>query len=201
MVRNVFWLEDDWHNCEFELAYCAMYEIEVERCSSVRDALMRLSKPDWTSQFFRFVFDVNLQVDDTDLEIFPKPIDLTRDLVGLAQIDEDGVTSMLRPARGRRHLVQALRNLSAAADLQPRSNPVTLERLVPLGYALAQDVYPELVHPEVNAFPAWIPWLYPQPAYTLPRPLPPGRSWPIRSLTGLACWRSPPRYAMLFAYV
>jgi hypothetical protein len=83
MVRNVFWLEDDWHNCEFELAYCAMYEIEVERCSSVRDALMRLSKPDWTSQFFRFVFDVNLQVDDTDLEIFPKPIDLTRDLVGL----------------------------------------------------------------------------------------------------------------------
>ena len=44
---------------------------------------MRLSKPDWTSQFFRFVFDVNLQVDDTDLEIFPKPIDLTRDLVGL----------------------------------------------------------------------------------------------------------------------
>jgi hypothetical protein len=82
-VQSVFWLEDDWHNCEFELAFCEMNNILVEKCSSVTEALNSLSQLAFAQRFVRFVFDVNLQVEPADLEIFPRRIDLTRDLVGL----------------------------------------------------------------------------------------------------------------------
>src|SRR5439155_6570346 len=37
-------------------------------------------------------------------------------------------------------------------------------------YALATDVYPDLLRPAVNRFPAWLAWFSPQPSWTMRQP-------------------------------
>ncbi|HEV3143876.1 MAG TPA: DUF58 domain-containing protein [Gemmataceae bacterium] len=87
-----------------------------------------------------------------------------RDNVGLAMFDEAD-SSALRPARGQRHLVELLRHLAEAARLPPSSSAADLEALLPIAYAFAQEVYPDLLNPEVNSFRWWIPILFPRPEY------------------------------------
>ncbi len=89
-----------------------------------------------------------------------------RDLTGLCLFDEKAVTTQIRPARGSRHIVQVLNKLADAAGLAPATGQARLATLLPLAYALAQDVYPELLRPEVNRVPGWLIWLWPLPAYT-----------------------------------
>jgi uncharacterized protein (DUF58 family) len=78
-----------------------------------------------------------------------------RDLVGLGLIDDERVRALLPPARGPRAKLDRLRVLSDAADLPPASEDVPLDTLVPYGMSLAQDLYPELLDPEVNRIPFW----------------------------------------------
>ncbi len=92
-----------------------------------------------------------------------------RDLTGLCLFDEREVT-YVRPARGPRHLSQLFNLLTDAAGLAPSTGQARVETLLPLAYAFAEETYPELLRPELNSFPFWIPWLSPQPAYTLRRP-------------------------------
>jgi uncharacterized protein (DUF58 family) len=92
-----------------------------------------------------------------------------RDLAGLCLFDENG-TQHVRPARGKRHLVQMVQLLADAAARSPSTAEAPVARLIPLAYSLAQEVYPEFLRPEVNAMPFWLPVWAPQPAYTLRRP-------------------------------
>lgn len=78
-----------------------------------------------------------------------------RDLVGLGLIDDERVRTLLPPARGPRARLDRLRSLADAADLPPASDDVPLETLVPYAMSLAQDLYPELLDPEVNRIPFW----------------------------------------------
>jgi hypothetical protein len=92
-----------------------------------------------------------------------------RDLIGLCRFDQQGSTSV-RPARGGRHLVRVLNRLAEISDLAPTTGRVNVDALLPLGYGFAQEVYPELMRPNVNHFPAWLAWLWPPPAYAKQRP-------------------------------
>jgi uncharacterized protein (DUF58 family) len=90
----------------------------------------------------------------------------TRDLIGLCLFDEHSAT-WTPPARGARHLVGLLNQLSSAAVLAPSTGRTPLDRLLPLAYGFAQEVYPHLLDSRVNQVPFWLPWLFPQPAYTI----------------------------------
>jgi hypothetical protein len=93
-----------------------------------------------------------------------------RDLTGLCLFDEQGVTTYLRPARSSRHLAQVVNLLADAAALAPATGEARVQTLLPLAHALAQEVYPDLMRPELNHLPAWLTWLAPQRAYTNPSP-------------------------------
>jgi hypothetical protein len=102
-----------------------------------------------------------------------------RDLTGLCLFDEAGVARLIRPGRGPRHLNQLLDELTEAAALLPEVKETVLADLLPYGYGLAQDVYPDLLRADVNRLPWWLPLWAPPPFYTMPQP-PPGRglrSW------------------------
>ena len=45
-----------------------------------------------------------------------------------------------------------------------------MEALLPLACSLAQEVYPDQLRSDINAFPAWLPWLKPRSAFTIVRP-------------------------------
>ncbi len=90
-----------------------------------------------------------------------------RDLTGLCLCDEVD-QRLLKPGRGNRHLIKLAQELADVAMLPPPPVQVPLAPLLPLAYGLAEEVYPELLRPEVNAFPWWLPWLSPQPAWTMP---------------------------------
>jgi uncharacterized protein (DUF58 family) len=92
-----------------------------------------------------------------------------RDPVGLALCDEREV-NYLRPARTRRHLTDVLNLLADAVGKPPTTGEAPIEQLLPLGYSFAQEVYPDLMRPHVNHFPAWLPWLKPRSLWTVPRP-------------------------------
>jgi uncharacterized protein (DUF58 family) len=92
-----------------------------------------------------------------------------RDLTGICLLDEEGVRATCRPGRGRRHVLRLIQTLADAAELAPHVALAPLERLVPLAYGLAQDIYPELLEPDVNAFPWWLPLWAPQPIYAIPQ--------------------------------
>lgn len=92
-----------------------------------------------------------------------------RDLVGLCLFDDQD-SSYIRPARGTRHLIHVLHQLADAADLAPSTGKARLTDLLPLSYAFVQEVYPDLLTPDLNRVPFWLPWLTPQPAYTIPEP-------------------------------
>jgi uncharacterized protein (DUF58 family) len=93
----------------------------------------------------------------------------TRDLVGLCLFDERH-TTYVRPARGRRHLVRLLNLLAGAAGLVPTTGKAALPSLLPIAYSFAQEVYPDLLRPEINQWPWWWPWLQPQQTYTVRKP-------------------------------
>lgn len=92
-----------------------------------------------------------------------------RDLTGLCLFDETGA-HLVRPGRGPRHVAQILNLLADAAGLAPTSGQVPLETTVPRAYALARQVYPELLAPAVNRVSFWLPWLAPPPAYAKRQP-------------------------------
>jgi uncharacterized protein (DUF58 family) len=93
-----------------------------------------------------------------------------RDLTGLCRFDERSVATYIRPARGARHLVRMLNVLADAAGLAPATGQAPLPELLRLAHALAQEVYPYLMRPEINTVPFWLPWVWAQPAYTIQRP-------------------------------
>jgi uncharacterized protein (DUF58 family) len=92
-----------------------------------------------------------------------------RDLTGLSLADERAGT-YIRPARGERHLADLLGRLADVAALPPPIGAARVSTLLPLAYAFAQEVYPDLMSPDVNHVPAWLPWLWPQPASTIREP-------------------------------
>jgi uncharacterized protein (DUF58 family) len=94
----------------------------------------------------------------------------SRDLTGLCLFDENG-SSYTRPARGSRHVVAMLNQLADAAGKAPSTGEANIHALLRLGYGLAQEVYPGMLARDLNHSPWWLPWLAPQPAYAMRRPL------------------------------
>jgi uncharacterized protein (DUF58 family) len=92
-----------------------------------------------------------------------------RDLTGLCLFDEKSLMP-IRPARGGRHLAHLLNRLTDAAGLAPSTGQASTDTLLPLAYSFANEVYPELLRPEVNRMPWWLPWVFPQPVYSRARP-------------------------------
>ena len=106
-----------------------------------------------------------------------------RDLTGLCLFGEDGVSRLVRPGRGPRHLWQLIDHLTEAAALLPDIAETELADLLPLGYGLAQDIYPDLLRADVNRLPWWLPIWAPQPFSSAAQPpLPPA------ARTGLFGW-------------
>ncbi len=85
-----------------------------------------------------------------------------RDLPGLCLFDENGVSKYLLPARNKRHVIQILQHLANAASLFPTTKKADLRKLLPLGFHLASEIYPELMNHTVNSFPWWLPFWAPK---------------------------------------
>jgi uncharacterized protein (DUF58 family) len=92
-----------------------------------------------------------------------------RDLVGLAVCDHRAA-DYVAPARSPPHTVGLLRRLARAANLAPAAEAADVGPLVDRAYAFATEVYPDLLRPAVNRFPAWLPYFSPQPGWTMRRP-------------------------------
>ena len=65
--------------------------------------------------------------------------------------------------------------LTDASGLAPTAGQTSLDVLVPLAYGFAQEVYPELMRPDLNQVPFWMTWLTPKRAYTMSDPGPADR--------------------------
>jgi len=91
-----------------------------------------------------------------------------RDLTGLCLFGETGVTDYVKPGRGSKHLLQMIGLLTDVAGLIPHSPRANVRELVPVAYALAQDLYPDWLERDVNYFPLWLPFWSPQPSWTIP---------------------------------
>jgi uncharacterized protein (DUF58 family) len=89
----------------------------------------------------------------------------SRDPAGLCLFDETGF-SAVRPDRTGSHLTQMLHRLADAAALGPTAERVHPDHLLPLAYSFAQEVYPDLLRPAVNAVPWWLTWFLAIPSYT-----------------------------------
>jgi uncharacterized protein (DUF58 family) len=88
-----------------------------------------------------------------------------RDLTGLCLFDDQQVRTYLRPARGKGHLVRQLNLLADAAALRPATGEARVATLLPSAYALAQELYPDLLRPDINHVPTWMPWFWSVPRY------------------------------------
>ncbi len=88
-----------------------------------------------------------------------------RDPAGLCVFDEHG-SSVVRPDRSGPHLTRMLQLLADAAALAPASARVDPDHLLPLAHSFAQEVYPDLLRPAVNAVPFWYTWLLAVPGYS-----------------------------------
>jgi uncharacterized protein (DUF58 family) len=88
-----------------------------------------------------------------------------RDLTGLCLFDEHG-SRTVRPERTANHQGRLLRLLAEAACLAPSSARADPVALLEVGYALAAEIYPDLLRPEVNAMPTWLTWLTAVPRHT-----------------------------------
>jgi uncharacterized protein (DUF58 family) len=121
-----------------------------------------------------------------------------RDLTGLCLFDENKTTSYSPPARGARHLVQLINLLADAAAKAPSPGDARLRPLLRLGYGLAQELYPRLLEPDINESPWWLPWLWPQPFYTVRRPTAPDRFERGLFWTWLCLWVAAYGFLMLF---
>jgi uncharacterized protein (DUF58 family) len=108
-----------------------------------------------------------------------------RDLTGLCLFDETRST-YLPPARGTGHVVQMLNLLADAAGRAPSTGEAKLRPLLRLAYGLAQELYPGLLKRDLNRLPWWLPWLWPQPFYTVRQPSLPDHidRWLFRILAG-----------------
>ena len=96
-----------------------------------------------------------------------------KDLTGLCIFEDRKLLKMIRPGRGSNHVHRLLAELADVADLPLQTEYAALNQLLPLAYALAQETYPDLLDPDVNSFPFWLPWWAPQPGYTRDFPLEP----------------------------
>jgi uncharacterized protein (DUF58 family) len=92
-----------------------------------------------------------------------------RDLTGLCLFDEK-TSTIVRPARGRRHLIQLLHRLADAASLAPSSAQTKLSLVLPLAYGLAYEVYPERLRNDLNYYPWYLQLWAPQPSWTMRKP-------------------------------
>lgn len=92
-----------------------------------------------------------------------------RDLTVLCLFDENDA-SFVKPDRTGPRLTQILHRLADAAALTPTAVHADPAPLLPLAYAFAQDVYPDLLSPTVNAMPWWVTWFTAFPARTRRRP-------------------------------
>jgi uncharacterized protein (DUF58 family) len=92
-----------------------------------------------------------------------------RDLVGLAVCDH-AACDYRAPARSASHTVGLLRRLAEAANLAPATEAAEVGPLLDRAYAFASAVYPDLLRPTVNRFPVWLPYVSPQPGWTMRRP-------------------------------
>jgi uncharacterized protein (DUF58 family) len=92
-----------------------------------------------------------------------------RDLVGLCLFDER-TTSYVRPARTPEHVIALMNLLTDAAALSPYTGEARVETLQPLAHAYARRVYPELLQPDINGMPAWLPWIAPPGPSTMRHP-------------------------------
>jgi uncharacterized protein (DUF58 family) len=90
-----------------------------------------------------------------------------RDLTGLVLFDEQGA-AVTPPDRSPAHGIQLLQTLADASALAPASTPLNPDRLTPLAYAFAQEVYPHLLRSGVNLMPFWVEWFAPFPANSRP---------------------------------
>lgn len=97
-----------------------------------------------------------------------------RDLTGLCLFDDQAVRERVKPGRGSKHVLRMLGLLTDVAGLIAQSPRATVRDLAPIAYGLAQDVYPEWLDRDVNAFPAWLPLWAPQPNWTKPAGVPRG---------------------------
>jgi uncharacterized protein (DUF58 family) len=87
-----------------------------------------------------------------------------RDLTGLCLFDEHGVTAV-RPDRTGTHQTRMLHLLADAAARSPAVSRIDPDNLLPLAYAFARTVYPDLLAPALNAVPFWLTWLVAFPGY------------------------------------
>jgi hypothetical protein len=88
------------------------------------------------------------------------------------------------PARSPSHTVGLLRRLARAANLAPATEAAEVAPLIDRAYAVATEVYPDLLRPAINRFPAWLPYFSPQPGWTMRRP--PLRDVWLRTMLTLA---------------
>jgi uncharacterized protein (DUF58 family) len=86
-----------------------------------------------------------------------------RDHTVLCLFDENGST-VVKPDRTGPHLTQMLHRLADAAALDPTAARVDPETLLPLAYAFAHEVYPDLLASPANAMPWWVTWFVAFPA-------------------------------------
>ncbi len=87
-----------------------------------------------------------------------------RDLTGLCLFDERSARNW-RPGRtGHQQtaMLEALADAGGLAPSVPRADP---DLLLPTAYALAEEVYPELLRSDVNAMPWWLTWFVAFPRY------------------------------------
>jgi uncharacterized protein (DUF58 family) len=107
-----------------------------------------------------------------------------RDLVGLAVCDEHAA-DYAAPARTPSHTIDLLHRLARAANLAPATEAADLGPLLERAYAFATEVYPDLLRPALNRFPAWLAWFSPQPSWAKRR-RPPRDAWrrTVRTVAG-----------------
>jgi uncharacterized protein (DUF58 family) len=82
---------------------------------------------------------------------------VSRDVTVLCLFDENG-SAVVKPDRTGSHLTQMLNRLAEAAALDPAVSRVDPDRLLPLAYAFAEQVYPELLTDDINGMPAFVTW-------------------------------------------
>jgi uncharacterized protein (DUF58 family) len=113
------------------------------------------------------------------------------DLVGLALCDEHH-TEYVAPARTRVHTVELLRRLAVRANVAPATEAADVDPLTDKAWATAAQLYPDLLEPAINHFPAWLPWLSPPPGWARRHP-----TWRDRLLARPRMWlyRHRRRYA------
>ncbi len=93
----------------------------------------------------------------------------SRDLTGLCLFDEHE-TTILKPARTRRHLVDLFTRLADAAGRPSAGGVAPVEPHLELAFAFAADVYPEQLHDGVNHLPGWLTYIDPIPSYWVSPP-------------------------------